>query len=81
MSEQVVGLVAVACLFGGPVVYFVVNSIATNWRKARVAEQNAVLKRDMIEKGFTADEIVRVIAAGTGDGRKMADKSPEPAKA
>ncbi|HVK13711.1 MAG TPA: hypothetical protein VM597_33515 [Gemmataceae bacterium] len=50
----------------------------TEWRKARVAEQAAVLKRDMIERGFTADEIVRVIDAGAELEDKIAGKSPQP---
>lgn len=37
--------------------------IAVQWRKVRIAQENAGLKRQMIEQGFTPDDIVRVIQA------------------
>jgi hypothetical protein len=77
-DEHVVGLVAVVCLFGAWPLWFIIDSLASNWRKARVAEQDAVLKREMIERGFTADEIERVIASGSMAGDKMAGKTPQP---
>lgn len=45
-----------------------------NWRKARTCEQNAVLKKAMIDQGFTPEQIVSVIEAG-GDTKvaKMAE--------
>lgn len=49
---------------GLPVVCWMITSAVTDWRKARVAEQEAVLKQSMIEKGFTADDILRVLAGG-----------------
>lgn len=48
--------------------------IAVQWRKHRAARDNAVLKQQMIERGFSADEIIRVIEAG-GSGRR-AGKTP-----
>jgi hypothetical protein len=41
-------------------------TIAIQWRKAQQAKCNAELKARMIERGFTADEIERVINAGAG---------------
>ncbi|OWK46814.1 hypothetical protein [Fimbriiglobus ruber] len=56
------------CIGVAAVVAFVAIPILSHyWYAHRIAEQNAVLKQQMIERGFTADEIVRVIAAGTGD--------------
>jgi len=79
MSDgAIVGVATVVCLFGGPCLWGIVSSYMTEWRKARVAEQAAVLKRDMIERGFTADEIVRVIDAGAELEDKIAGKSPQP---
>ncbi len=63
-DESVVGIVAVACLFGLPILWGIAHSLAGEWRKVRVAEQNAVLKKEMIERGFSPGEIVRVIEAG-----------------
>jgi hypothetical protein len=78
MSENaIIGLASVVCLFGLPVLWGIVYSLANEWRKARVAEQNAVLKREMIERGFTADEIERVIAAGSKGKDKIAGESPQ----
>ena len=41
----------------------VVWIIAHQWRKVRVAAYNARLKQLMIERGMSADEIERVLAA------------------
>ncbi len=44
-------------------------TIAVQWRKAQQARYNAELKERMIERGFTAEEIERVINAGTTQKR------------
>ena len=43
--------------------------IAPQWRKVQQAHHEARLKERMIERGFTADEIIRVINAGPGRDR------------
>ena len=43
--------------------------IAPQWRKAQQANAEARLKERMIERGFTADEIINVINAGVGHKR------------
>lgn len=48
--------------------------IAIQWRKVRQAECDARLKEQMIERGFSADEIVRVVDAGAAHSR--ARKAP-----
>ena len=53
--------------------------IVTNLAKVRIAEQNAALKRDMIAQGYTADEIVRVLNAGSEKGEAVHD-APRPAR-
>jgi hypothetical protein len=50
--------------------------IATQWRKAQQASNDARLKERMIERGFTADEIERVMNAGTSRGRFGKSASP-----
>jgi hypothetical protein len=71
VSENgILGLVSVVCLFGAWPLWLIVDAIASNWRKARIAEQEAVLKREMIERGFSADEITRVIESRTNAGEK-----------
>lgn len=56
------------------ILWLIVYTVVEEWRKVRVAEQNAVLKKEMLERGFSADEIVRVIRNG-GPSDKMALKS------
>jgi di/tricarboxylate transporter len=56
------------------ILWLIIYSIMEEWRKVRVAEQNAILKKEMLERGFSADEIVRVIRNGAPSD-KMALKS------
>jgi hypothetical protein len=80
MSDgAIVSIVSVVCIIGLPILWGVLSSVAAEWRKARVAEQIAVLKKDMIERGFSAGEIVRVIEAGAELEDKIAGKTPQPA--
>jgi hypothetical protein len=76
-ENGIIGLVAVVCLFGAWPIWLIVDAIASNWRKARIAEQEAVLKREMIERGFSADEIAQVIETrlAAGEPDKIAGKS------
>lgn len=67
VAKNIVPITAIAL----GVLWLIVLTIAEQWRKVRVAEQNAVLKKEMLERGFSADEIVRVIRNG-GPGDKMA---------
>jgi hypothetical protein len=78
-DDAVIATVMFGCLFGGPMLWGIAHCIASEWRKVRIAEQNAVLKRDMIERGFTADDIVQVLAAGSGAGDRIAGTTPQPA--
>lgn len=39
----------------------IVAIIAINWRKAKVAEYRSVLVQNMVDKGFSPGEIVRVL--------------------
>lgn len=55
------------------ILWLIIYSIVESWRKVRVAEQNAVLKKDMIERGFSADEIVRVIRTGAPSNKIQAN--------
>ena len=75
--KDLTGLVAVVLIFGGGSLCVIISIIAENWRKARAAEQNAVLKKAMIDKGYSAEEIVRVITSGGAGKGKMAEKAPD----
>jgi hypothetical protein len=64
VARDLVSVLFVTFLFGGGVLWLIVTSIADNLRKARVAERQAALKQSMVERGFRADEITRVLNAG-----------------
>ena len=51
-------------------------TIAVQWRKAQQARYNAELKERMIERGFTAEEIERVINAGA-DQRRVGKRASQ----
>ena len=78
-DDAVIVVVFFGCLFGLPMVCGLAAIVMSEWRKVRVAEQNAVLKREMIERGFTTDEIIRVLDAGMDAGNKIAGTTPQPA--
>ena len=74
-DDAVISIVGASLLFGGPMVWLIVDSLAKNWRKARIAEQQTILKREMLDRGFSAEEIVRVVEAGGA-----ADEARKPAR-
>jgi hypothetical protein len=41
----------------------IVAILSVNWRKAKVSEHRAVLVQNMVDKGFSPGEIVRVLEA------------------
>lgn len=65
VARDLVAVLFVTFTFGGAVLWLIVNTLAENWRKARVAERNAILKQSLAERGYRADEIVRVLNAAT----------------
>lgn len=62
--KDLVPLIAITlgCLIA--IILPVTSMITSNWRKVRQHEQNAVLKKAMLDRGLSAREIVTVIAAG-----------------
>jgi hypothetical protein len=65
LARDLVPILFVTFTFGGGILWLIINTLAENWRKARVAERNAVLKQTLVERGYRTDEIVRVLNAGT----------------
>jgi hypothetical protein len=63
-GEQTVGVIAIVVTVGGGLVFAAIAVIAYYWQIVRVAEQNAVLKKTMIDKGFSPEDIERVVMAG-----------------
>ncbi|HJZ55165.1 MAG TPA: hypothetical protein VKE74_09415 [Gemmataceae bacterium] len=71
MSEEtLITIVAIGCIFGLPMVLGGIAIVTGHLRQTKVDEANAALKREMIERGYTADEVTRVIDAGSGGAEK-----------
>jgi hypothetical protein len=64
IARDLVAVLFVTFMFGGGALWLIVATIAEQWRKLRTAERNASIKQSMIEGGYRADEIVRVLNAG-----------------
>jgi len=64
VARDLVALLFVTFTFGGGILWLIVNTLAENWRKARVVERNAALKQSLVERGYRTDEIVRLVNAG-----------------
>ena len=67
VAKDLVAVLFVTFLFGGLALWLIVATVAEHWRKTQTAERNATLKQSMIDAGYRADEIVRVLNAGGGD--------------
>ena len=55
------------CLFGTLVLLVAVPVIASAWRQVAKGRSDADLKRSMIERGMSVEEIERVLAAKSPD--------------
>ncbi|HUR54996.1 MAG TPA: hypothetical protein VMZ71_12765 [Gemmataceae bacterium] len=66
VAKDLVAILFVTFLFGGGVLWLIIASVSENMRKNRAADRQAALKQAMIEKGFRADEIVKVLNSGGG---------------
>ena len=58
-------------------VVVIVTVLANQWRRVRIAETEATIKARMIDRGFSPDEIERVLRAGvqqTRRGRRRPDR-------
>lgn len=60
---------AIAFTMGGLALVLIVWTLASAWRRVRIAEYNAHLKNRMIERGLSADEIERILRAPGGGAR------------
>ncbi|MBX9584909.1 MAG: hypothetical protein K2X87_31780 [Gemmataceae bacterium] len=64
VARDLVPILFVTFTFGGGALFLVASVVAENLRKYRVAERQTALKQAMVDRGFRADEIVRVLKAG-----------------
>ena len=68
LAKDLVAILFVTFTFGGGVLFLIISTLAENLRKARASDRNASLKQSMIDRGFRADEIVRVLQARSDAG-------------
>lgn len=64
LARDLVAVLFVTFLFGGLAAWLIVATVAECWVKTRTAERNAALKQSMVDAGYRADDIVRVLNAG-----------------
>ena len=73
-------IIPVLAIAGG-IVISLVSIISTQWRKARQAELEAALKQDMLTRGFSADDIERVMPGFDGAFTQQDDQLAPPGNA
>jgi hypothetical protein len=59
----------------------VVGSVGYYWSKARRDDQEAALKQEMLQRGMSADDIVKIIQASKGKALKTAPNECVPERA
>lgn len=64
MDDNIVGLAAVICLFGGPLIAGIVWIICQTWARIATHQGEVELKHRLLDAGMTASEIERVVNAG-----------------
>jgi hypothetical protein len=57
------GVLLILFIFGGGILWCITDGFVEAWKQNRDRERNAVLKQQMLDKGMSADDIVRVIEA------------------
>jgi hypothetical protein len=63
--------------WGSMTLIAIVPTIAYYWHKTRKIELETELKREMIQRGMSADEIIRILQASSKQRRDMADEEVE----
>jgi len=58
-SDDIVGLIAVIGLFGVPIVWTIAHYCHLSWK----SWHEISLKREMVQRGYTAEQIMAVLAA------------------
>ena len=69
------GLATLILIVAGAVIA-VVGICVSEARKGRVAIMEVALKQEMVQRGLSADEIVKILGAGVAGTRPSAPKAP-----
>ena len=70
---QIIGLVTIILIFGGPMIVGVVYAIVQGWSKTVQHREEVRLKDRLADNGFSVEEIERVVAAGRSSDVKHDD--------
>ena len=73
--EMIIALAGVVTLFGWPIIWIVAYYLYEGWK----SWNETALKRDMVARGYTAQEIVQVVGAKKGSQYANTTDTP-PAK-
>lgn len=57
------GMIMMLCIFGGSAITGIIALVVNGWKHNREHERISILKQQMIDKGMSADDIIRVIQA------------------
>ena len=79
-EEMTIALVAIGATFGLPFLGFVVWIVCDSCLSAFRTWQEVGLKRDMVARGYTVQEIVEVVSAKRGGKSKSPLENVPPAK-
>lgn len=70
---QIIGLLAIVFIFGGPMIVGIVYAVVNGWTNVQKHREDSDLKHKLIDAGFSAEEIERIIKAD----RKPDDDDPQ----
>ncbi len=73
MDEEIIAILAISLLFGGPVLVIIVSKILHTVQSMARDHQETVLRMKMIDRGYSASEIERVCRLPLKDRTRAAD--------
>lgn len=72
---QIIGLLSIIFIFGGPMIVGIVYAIVNGWVNVQKHREDADLKHKLVESGFSAEEIERIIKADRKDEAELQVKA------
>ena len=77
---EIVGLVSVICIFGGPMIVGAIYAVMGHWAKVARHREDVDLKHKLVDAGFSVEEIERVMNAGRGELQDEKGRDDEPSR-
>ncbi len=72
MDEEIIAVVAVSLIFGGPVLAIIIKSVLKTVERMARDHQETVLRMKMVDRGYSATEIERVCRLPESDRQRAA---------